>query len=362
MSLPQPITIIGGGLAGLALGAALARAGAAVSLWEAGRLPRPRVCGEFISGLKPETIARLALAPHLRDAAVNRTTGWHAGGRLRWAAQLPTPAPGLSRPVLEARLIHDFVAAGGELRLNTRAPSPLAGEEDSPGRVWAAGRRPDAASPWLGLKIHCCNLRVGHDLEVHLGRGGYAGVARIEDGRINICGLFRVRPELRGPRESLLLDYLTACGLEKLAARIAAGEPDPASAAAVSGLDFTRNWPDDPRVSLGDHHAAIPPYTGHGMALALENAAAALDPLLAYTRSQQNWAATALAIRHAVAAQQDTRLRWARRLHPWLLNSFGQTILLTLADAHLLPFNFFYRATHGGNSFKDSLTPAPSLG
>ena len=138
-----------------------------------------------------------------------------------------------------------------------------------------------------------------------------------------------------------------------MAPRIAAGEPDPASAAAVSGLDFTRNWPDDPRVSLGEHHAAIPPYTGHGMALALENAAAALDPLLAYTRSQQNWAATALAIRHAVAAQQDTRLRWARRLHPWLLNSFGQTILLTLADAHLLPFNFFYRATHGGNSFKD---------
>ena len=96
------------------------------------------------------------------------------------------------------------------------------------------------------------------------------------------AAFFACGPELRGPRESLLLDYLSACGLEKLAARIAAGEPDPASAAAVSGLDFTRTWRADRRVSLGDHLAAIPPYTGHGMALALESAAAALDPLLAY--------------------------------------------------------------------------------
>ncbi len=358
--MPQPITIIGGGLAGLALGAALARAGAGVSLWEAGRLPRPRVCGEFMSGLKPATIARLGLAPHLRGATVNRTTGWHASGRLRWAAQLPEPALGLSRPVLEERLMHDFVSAGGELRLNTRAPTPSAGGEDAPGQVWAAGRRPDAASPWLGLKIHCRDLRVGHDLEVHLGRGGYAGVARIEDGRVNICGLFRLRMELRGPRESLLLDYLMACGLEKLAARIAAGGPDPASAAAVAGLDFTRTWPAGPGVSLGDHHAAIPPYTGHGMALALENAAAALDPLLAYAQARQDWPATAQAIRRAVSAQQDTRLRWARRLHPYLLHPFGQTLLLALADTRLLPFNFFYRATHGKTLSSVKAAPAPA--
>src|ERR1700690_1583706 len=106
--MPQPITIVGGGLAGLALGAALARKGVAVSLLEAGLLPRPRVCGEFISGLKSDTLARLGLAPHLRDATPNRTTGWHAGGRLRWSAELPEPALGLSRPVLEARLIQDF--------------------------------------------------------------------------------------------------------------------------------------------------------------------------------------------------------------------------------------------------------------
>ncbi len=343
MSSTHPISIVGGGLAGLALGAALARAGVAVTLCEAGRLPRPRVCGEFISGLKPATLARLGLAPHLRGAAMNRSTGWHAGGRLRWAAELPEAAPGLSRMTLEARLLEDFVVAGGELRLNFRAPD----SGDVPGQVWAAGRRADASSPWLGLKIHCRNLALDHDLELHLGRGGYVGAARIEDGRVNICGLFRVRPELRGPREELLPAYIAACGLDKFAARIAQGDPDPASAAAVSGLDFTRTGFNDDRVSLGDHLAATPPYTGHGMALALEHAAAALSPLVAYASGGKNWPETTREIRAAVATQSGTRLRWARTLHPWLLHPVKQSLLLALADTRLLPFKFLYQATHG---------------
>ncbi len=343
MSRENPITIIGGGLAGLALGNALARAGATVTLCEAGLLPRPRVCGEFISGLKPATVARLGLAEHLRGAAMNHTTGWHAGGRLRWTAELPEPAPGLSRRTLEARLVESFVAADGELRLNAR----ITDAENTNGRIWAAGRRADAASPWLGLKIHCRNLSLGQDLELHLGRGGYVGAARIEDGRVNICGLFRARPNLRGPRETLLAAYVAACGLEDFAERIANGEPDSVSVAAVSGLDFTHTWQNEGRVSLGDHQAAIPPYTGHGMAMALEHAAAALDPLLEYARGQQAWPHTAQTIRRAVATGRDPRLRWARTLHPWLLHPLGQSLLLTLADTRLLPFKFLYHATHG---------------
>lgn len=346
MSFSNPITIIGGGLAGLSLGAALARAGATVTLCEAGLLPRPRVCGEFISGLKPDTIARLGLTPHLRDATINRTTGWYADGRLRWSGYLPEPVPGISRPLLEARLLQDFMAAGGQLLLNTRV-TPTEENKNNPGQIWAAGRRSDSTSPWIGLKIHCRNFPVSHDLEVHLGRGGYAGVARIEDGRVNVCGLFRTRPELRGPRESLLPAYATACGLEKLAERITTGDPDPASAAAISGLDFTHTWREDGRVSLGDHLAAIPPYTGHGMALALENAAGALEPLLAYARNELDWPKTTQTIRCIVANQQDSRLRWARRLHPWLLHPVRQSLLLALADTRLLPFRFFYAATHG---------------
>lgn len=341
MLTKRPVTLVGGGLAGLALGAALARAGAEVTLCEAGKLPRHRVCGEFLSGLRPGAIARLGLAPRLRDAAVNRSTGWHAGGRLRYTAELPEPAYGLSRLALETRLMEDFAKAGGFLKENTRV------QEDGPGQVWTAGRRPDAASPWLGLKIHCRKLAVGQDLEIHLGRGGYAGTARIEGGRVNICGLFRVRAGLHAPRETMLTEYLKACGLGGLAERIAAGDPDAASATAVSGLDFSRTWRDDARLSLGDHYAPIPPYTGHGMAMALENAAIALEPVLAYARGQTEWMEVVRSVRQTMTERQRARLRWARWLHPCLLNPAGKAALLALADTRLLPFRWLYRATHG---------------
>jgi 2-polyprenyl-6-methoxyphenol hydroxylase-like FAD-dependent oxidoreductase len=45
-----PVTIVGGGLAGLTLGIALRQHNVPVQLHEAGHDPRHRVCGEFTSG------------------------------------------------------------------------------------------------------------------------------------------------------------------------------------------------------------------------------------------------------------------------------------------------------------------------
>src|SRR5580693_8216081 len=50
MSPRKPITIVGGGLAGLALGIGLRQRDVPATIWEAGHYPRHRVCGEFISG------------------------------------------------------------------------------------------------------------------------------------------------------------------------------------------------------------------------------------------------------------------------------------------------------------------------
>src|SRR5436190_2031589 len=61
LDLSKPITIVGGGLAGLTLRSGLRRRGIAVTVLEAGRYPRHRVCGEFISGAGQATLARLGL-------------------------------------------------------------------------------------------------------------------------------------------------------------------------------------------------------------------------------------------------------------------------------------------------------------
>src|SRR5262245_48907826 len=55
----RPITIVGGGIAGLTLGIFLRREGVPVRLWDAAGYPRHRVCGEFINGSGAELISRM---------------------------------------------------------------------------------------------------------------------------------------------------------------------------------------------------------------------------------------------------------------------------------------------------------------
>ena len=72
--MTKTVTIVGGGLAGVTLGIGLRQRGVRVTLWEAGHIPRHRVCGELISGRGLETLDRLALRARLEAAACRDRT------------------------------------------------------------------------------------------------------------------------------------------------------------------------------------------------------------------------------------------------------------------------------------------------
>lgn len=340
MSSPRPIEIIGGGLAGLSLGLALRRAEIPVTLIEAGHYPRHRVCGDFITGLSTATIARLGLAPFLTDALQHREVAWFHREQLIRVQHLPTPALGLSRHALDARLAAAFTAAGGDLRTDTRAPDLT----PNPGRILANGRaRRD--SPWLGLKLHVYGLTLTRDLELHLGDNAYVGLATTETGAVNVCGLF-LRRAISAPGPALLPAYLTAAGLPALAARLNAATPDPDSCCAVAALDYSALPPDPEVIRLGDAHGLIPPFTGNGMALAFQSAETALDPLLAYAHGQAAWPDICHAITTALHHRFRVRLTTARALHPFLLRPRRQRLLAAFTRAHLLPLRPIYTLLH----------------
>lgn len=340
MNAARPIEIIGGGLAGLSLGLALRRAGVDVAVTEAGAYPRHRVCGEFITGLPASTRTALGLDALLADAVVNRQIAWFAAGEPAWLQPLPAPALSLSRYVLDGRLAEAFVAAGGELRTKTRS----AAQADAPGRVFATGRR-RARSPWIGLKLHAIALPLAADLEVHLGESCYVGLARIESGRVNVCGLFRRAP-LTGQAGELLLAYLRGAGLGALASRLAAAELDRASFSAVAAVEFDRRIVPAPQIRLGDACAVIPPFTGHGMAMAFQSAETALAPLLAYARGEAGWPATQRAIQSGLRRRFRVRLTSAGALHRFLLEPPRQRWFARLGRARLLPFGPLYHLLH----------------
>ena len=339
----RPVTLVGGGIAGLSLGIGLRRAGVPVTLIEASTYPRHRVCGEFISGVSRETLTQLGVEDLLDDAEMCRETVWYdrSGPILR--KPLPDPALGISRFRLDQRMAERFRALGGELREGERFR-----DLDTPreGFVFATGRPRATSSPWLGLKGHLLNYPLGADLEMHLGDGGYIGLSRIEDGRVNACGLFRRRSDLKVNGNEALVVYLKACGLEDLARRITGAGLDANSLSAVSAFQFGHQEAGNVgMLRLGDRFSIIGPFTGHGMSMAFQSAALALPLLVHYSHREMSWGDLTHTSNRLLKRSFQRRLGISRMVHPFLTSSLGQRTVIGLARRDWLPFSLLYRAT-----------------
>jgi flavin-dependent dehydrogenase len=328
--LQRPITIAGGGLAGLSLGIALRSRGVDVTVVEAGNYPRHRVCGEFISGVTEETLHVLGIADLFEDARRHLTLSWHDRGRCFLNDRLPVPALGVSRYLLDERLCERFIALGGELRTGTRA-RPEAAE----GFVWAAGRRPRTGR-WIGLKAHL-RMPTNSDLEMHSGTNGYAGLAGVEDGWTNVCGLFLLDREISAKGSDLLPAYLEAGGNSRLAAALRAVEWREGSFSSVAGFELGFQPAVPGLLCLGDAESMIPPFTGNGMSMAFQAAERALDPLCAWSDGRVSWRETRALIQNRLRKGFRRRLMTAALLHRALLHSGMRSALGSLAQSGILP-------------------------
>ena len=331
----RPLTIAGGGLAGLSLGIALRLRGVPVRLIEAASYPRHRVCGEFISGIADAELDALGIRDLFTHAQRHTTTAWFDGERPMWSRVLPAPAYGLSRYFLDAALAERFSKLGGELRCGERF------DGNGEGIVWAAGRTKQK-SEWLGIKAHFDDLALDADLEIHLNDGGYIGLTRVENGRVNVCGLFRRREAVSGGHA--LIAATRDAGLARLAGRLSDARPVEGSLKGVS--HFFLGWQrerDDGRVTIGDSAAMIPPFTGNGMTMAFQSALAAAEPLVRWSAGVIEWDEAAAEIRHAHRRHFARRLAWARLLQSLLLHRLGRRFAAMLLSLGVVRFETLYR-------------------
>lgn len=342
----RPITIVGGGLAGLTLGIGLRQQGVSVVLWEAGHYPRHRVCGEFISGNGLHTLARLGLYDKLRkeDATIARTALFFSSDGKTGQQTLPEPALCLSRHRLDALLAQEFCHLGGELKAGARWKEKMGDE----GVVRATGRRPHSEEQgWrlFGIKVHARNVDLAADLEMHFRPDGYIGLCRLADGKVNICGLLRTRtamPQmtrqwrevLKGEPKRLLHQRLSPASFDEDSFCFVAGislRPQ----RALAGNEC----------AVGDAVTMIPPLTGNGMSMAFESAELAIEPLKQYSLGASNWDTAQRTIGAACDRHFRRRLMWANWMQRILMNASLQGAVLGLGSRSYRFWEYLFSKT-----------------
>jgi len=339
----KPITIVGGGSAGLTLGIGLRQRDMPVTVWEAGHYPRHRVCGEFISGHGQETLSRLGLRELFeRAGAVNAgTAAFFSATQSAPPRSLPARAICLSRFVMDELLANEFQKLGGELRVGQRwpavgvhasaCPNRLKPELQPEGVVHATGRRAQTeenGSRWFGLKVHARNVSLTADLEMHLSPRGYVGLCRVDGGAVNVCGLFRRRVgEDHTPHN--WREWLRGQAGSPLNRRLAPAEFDESSFCAVAGISLRpQRAAARAECCVGDAITMIPPVTGNGMSMAFESAEMAVEPLAAWSRGEISWTEARQTLAHRCDTAFARRLAWAKWLQRMMLTPSLQNVLV----------------------------------
>jgi 2-polyprenyl-6-methoxyphenol hydroxylase-like FAD-dependent oxidoreductase len=340
MAQMKSITIVGGGLAGLTLGIGLRQRGVPVTIHEAGKYPRHRVCGEFISGRGQATLARLGLLELVKraGAVTAQTAAFFSETKSTGPRQLPSPAICLSRFNIDAVLAKQFRELGGEMPEGGRFTQDF-GE----GVVRATGRRVEAdenGACWFGLKIHAQKVALTADLEMHVSPRGYVGLCKINDGEVNVCGLFRKHTgensEAKNGR-----DLLRGQPGSPLQQRLGGAEFDEDSFCAVAGISLRpQRAASRAEICVGDAITMIPPVTGNGMSMALESAEIAMAPLTAWSRGEISWSEAGKKIFRDCDATFARRLAWAKWLQRIILTPSLQNPLVALAARS----DWFWRA------------------
>lgn len=341
--------VIGGGVAGGAVAAHLARAGREVILVERKAGPHDKVCGEFISGEAVHYLHGLGIDLAARGAIPITAVNVHTP-RAAVGCGLPFPALSISRRALDEAILIRASAAGADLRRGRTVRSLhrlderwivelddgskiaagdaflATGKYDLRGWKRPPGRQNDLIAFKLHWRIAAAQVSaVGPRVELFLFPGGYAGIELVENGILNLCLVIRSSHFTRlGSRWDLLLSMLRAKFL-RLDHVLASAEACWNRPLAVSSIPygFVQSRGDGPW-RLGDQAAVIPSFSGDGIAIALHSARMAADYYLSGRSNSE--------FQSDLARDVTGQVRRATLLSRLLVQPTGQVVAMALAQ------------------------------
>jgi 2-polyprenyl-6-methoxyphenol hydroxylase-like FAD-dependent oxidoreductase len=289
------VVVIGAGPAGAVAALGCARLGLRTLVVERSDFPRPKLCGGCLSALGLDTLDRLGLREALErpPAPLVRTIRFRVRGRTATAAAPPMRV--IARDAFDTALLNAATRAGAHALIpcSARVDSDgvvalRAGSGDlelRPGAVIDAaglrGARPardDDSAPRAGAHVgfgatfasDAIDLPMG-ELVMAAARGGYVGLVRLPDGRLNAAA---------AASASMARAHGGPAGAARAIAADAGLDPDLLPERGWTGApSLTRARPaqEGPVLRVGDAGAFVEPITGEGMSWALATGAAVAE-------------------------------------------------------------------------------------
>ncbi len=286
------IVIAGAGLAGLTCSIHLKKLGWNVLVIEKEIFPRHKVCGEYISNEIREYLISLGFNPQNHNCSEVSSFKIFSQNGSSISHELKMGGFGLSRFSLDKELYNIALKEGVEFindevisahKEQFSAVHTLSGKEFySKVFISAAGKRSkvDKAlsrsfmskrSSWMGVKAHYEGEWKSNEVALFQFDGGYCGVSKVENGKINVCYLvqteafkkignlddFERKVMFLNPSFKSAMTGLKRTMNRKVISQIYFGKKEKASREATF---------------LGDSAGMIYPLAGNGMAIAIHTA------------------------------------------------------------------------------------------
>ncbi|KQM76003.1 FAD-dependent oxidoreductase [Pedobacter sp. Leaf216] len=287
------ILIIGGGLAGLTAALHLNKLGIHVTLIEKDTYPHHKVCGEYISNEVLPYFKWLGLhTEDLNPTSISDLLFTSLSGKSIQTA-LPLGGFGLSRYTIDhylynelikrnIKVIHERVVqidfANDQFMVETTNSTYIA-----PYVIGSYGKRSaidvklnrnfiNKQSPYLAVKAHYKADFPDHVVSLHNFEGGYCGLSKVENNKLNICYLadynsFKKHKNIVAYQEKILYKNKHLKNIFEQA-EIIFDAP-----LTISQISFETKEPVYKHIlMIGDTAGLIHPLCGNGMAMAIHSA------------------------------------------------------------------------------------------
>ncbi|MBC6111605.1 NAD(P)/FAD-dependent oxidoreductase [Pedobacter fastidiosus] len=302
--------IIGGGLAGLTAALHLEKAGLNVILIEKNEYPHHKVCGEYISNEVIPYLNWLGVnVEELRPAKIQNLTLTTRSGKTI-TGKLPLGGFGISRYTLDhflyRLLLEKKIAVIQDNVTEVGFTNDFFSVRTTQGDIYKAkhvlgahGKRStldqklnrkfmSQKSPFLAVKAHYLGHFPNDLVALYNFKGGYCGVSKVEDGKINICYLadyetFKKHKNIEDYQKAVLYENKDLSGIFEQS-KIIFDQP-----ISISQLYFgTKTAVHQHILMIGDTAGLIHPLCGNGMAMAIHSAKKASELLIDFSQGKIN--------------------------------------------------------------------------